>query len=152
MLFALGNQIIGIVSEVDVLDGNGNPIRSELMEPETAEHTVWKQNCLLEVQLSAMPGRVEDVTATTTTTKQVAWAFFPADSDSSGITQSNVLRLVETLPSGVTIADLPDGVTITTMPTGVVVKDYDVRGNGVTEVDKFGVPDYVFCMCEAQGG
>jgi hypothetical protein len=119
-----GNQTIGIVTVSPVLDLEGNPVESEKGIKQTTTATVWKTGCVFEVGLSAMPGRAEDVTDLGTTMKQIGWAIFPADPDSTAITVGMQLNYNNRL--------------------------FDMRGDGITEVDIDGVPSHVFCLCEYQ--
>lgn len=136
MTFPIGGQTIGIVKASAVLDDNGNPVVSELFEPEMTQSVVWKSDCLFEVQLPAATfvKQAEDVTATVTTSKRVAWCLMPADADTTAL-QPDVCSLRSDEPPDI------DGNPL----------DYIVR-EVVVESDINGVANHVFVFCEWQGG
>lgn len=124
-VFPLGNQQVGIVKHVAVLDGGGQPVRDELHEVQTTEQVIWKDGCSFEVQtLSAH--RAEEQTSTTTVTYQMVWVALPVDDDTRVITSDDVLRYGSS--------------------------DFPVRGDSFVEVDMRGVEQYVFVVAQRQEG
>lgn len=121
-MFQIGNQRVGIVTEVPVLDA-GDPVVSEFMEPETTDAVIWKDGCLFEIQT---PSEQQNMTVTTSAP---AWAFFPVDDDTRALKSDQLLRY-----------PYPDG------------DDYVMRGDGVVETDIRGHDDHVFAVCELQKG
>lgn len=121
-MFPIGNQSVGIVTKVPVLDIHGDPVVSEFMEPDTDESVVWVEGCLFESQFR----KVVEQQADAVTTSEPAWAIMPVTDVTSAITSSQVLR--------------HDG------------RDYVMRGDAVTERNIHGWPVYVFCDCERQTG
>lgn len=144
MMFPIGAQTVGIVTYTPVLDGEGNPVRSEVMEPLITDSVIWKgpladpstPGCSFEIQVMPRPGEVEQLTGGTTNTNAIAWVLLPVDSDTadlttyaSKITSKNALRY-----------PYPDG------------DDYQMRSDGHVEIGQNGVPSHVFCMAECQKG
>jgi hypothetical protein len=131
MMFPIGAQTVGIVSRVKVLDGQGQPVLTELREPVIEDSVVRKDGCLFEVQLPAATfvKQAENETPTTTTTKQTAWVILPPDDDTTAITNEMAIRY-----------PFPDG------------NDYELRGDAVVEMDIRGKVDHVFCFVEYQEG
>lgn len=133
----LGSQWVGIVRQTPVLDDDGNKVRDDAHDVRTTESVVWKRRALIEPQESAIPGRAEIVTETTTTTKEIVWVFLPVDADTRAITSAMRLR---------------DGGAATDPVTAGIGADFEMRGNAIVEVSKRGREDHVFCLAERQGG
>jgi hypothetical protein len=119
-----GNQTVTILTTGPKLDGNGNPVKSELNITQTTNVRIVKTGCVFEVELSAMPGRAEDVTPTATTMKQTAWVIFPYDTDTAAIKVGDQLEYQ--------------------------YRVFNMRGDAIVEVDMLGTPSHVFAMCEYQ--
>lgn len=122
-VFAIGNQRVGIVTKVPVLDGGGNPTYTPANEPITTESVIWKDGCLFEIQT---PSEDQNMTVTTSAP---AWAFFPVDTDTRVLVSGQLLRC----PS---VGD----------------DDYAMRGDGVLENDIRGREHHVFAVCELEKG
>jgi len=123
-VFPIGNQRVGIVSVVPVLDVGGNPVVDEAMVPETTDAVVWVDGCLFEVQvLGVAQIEQQDVT---TTTNEIAWCHMPVTADTRAITSAMRLRHVNLT--------------------------YEMRGDAVVEVDIRGRDHHVFALCERQTG
>lgn len=124
-MFPIGNERVGIVTNVPVLDVGGDPVFTEFGEPvyEDEPQIVWKDGCLFEIQT---PSEQQNMTVTTSAP---AWAFFPVDDDTRALKSDQLLR-----------HPYPDG------------DDYVMRGDGVLEVDIRGREDHVFAVCELQKG
>jgi hypothetical protein len=131
VIFPIGNQTVGIVTQVPVLDSEGNPVVSELFEKQMTDAVIPKTGCLFEIQSPATTfvKQAENVTDTTRSTKKVAWAFMPPDGDTMAITTLQKLRY-----------PYPDG------------QDWDMRGDATVEYNLQGTADHVFCLCEYQEG
>ena len=123
-MFPIGHQRVGIVTDVPVLDGGGNPVVDEAMVPETTDAVVWVDGCLFEVQvLGVAQIEQQDVT---TTTNEIAWCHMPVTADTRAITSAMRLRHVNLT--------------------------YEMRGDAVVEVDIRGRDHHVFALCERQTG
>lgn len=114
----IGRQRVGIVTLIP------NPVVDELMaaQPPT-ESVTWKDGCLFEIQTAFSRVDRTEQQSDTTTTNEVAWAFFPVDDDTIAIRSNMVLRYNN--------------------------RDYVMRGDGVHEI---GPLPHVFAMCERQTG
>jgi hypothetical protein len=134
VIWQLGNQWVGIVKEVPVLDTHGNPVVSAYMEPETTQTVTWKPNCCLEPKILS-PRLVEQETGGTTVTREVGHAFLPVDADTTAITSAMWLQ---------------DGGGGTT--PNLSGPTYEMRGEALVEVDIRGNPDHVYCLIMAQKG
>ncbi|WP_078316208.1 hypothetical protein [Mycobacterium sp. D16Q16] len=132
----LGGQRIGIVWDVPVLDGHGDPVLDEFRKPQVTEHVVWADNCLFEVQSTA-----EDNQAITTTTSQQAWAFLPVIDGHVPTVDDSAAALP------VAVADIGSAHRIRHLD-----RDYSVTGDAVLEFDLDGREDHVFCICERRVG
>lgn len=132
----LGGQRVGIVRDVPILDGNGDPVLDEFMVPQTTELTVWVDNCLFETVSTA-----EDSTAITTTTREQAWCFMPV----SGGQVPAVDDAEELAPIAV------DDFTSVTRVTERG-RAFQMIGPAVLEIDLDGREDHVFCLCERRLG
>jgi hypothetical protein len=122
-LFPIGSDRVGIVTVTAVLDGDGNPVVDELMEPETTTAVTWKDGCSFQLLSST-----EDQSNTTTTSATVR-VVMPVDDDTRGLTSASILRYPH-----------PDG------------DDYVMRGNPFLERDQRGREQYVYGDCERQTG
>lgn len=135
MVFPIGNDRIGIVTDVQDLD-SGDPVVSEYGQPQTHEVVVWVEGCLFEVET---PGSEQQ--SSVVTTAEPAFAFLPVvvgqipavdDNNDpapmlwSELTANRKLRY--------------DGFT------------YVMRGDAVLERDIHGRHDHVFCACEREKG
>lgn len=125
-MFPIGNQRVGIVTDVPVLDGDGNPVVDEQMAPvyEDEPAIVWVDGCQFEVQVLGV-AQIEQQ-SDTTTTNEIAWCHLPVTDATRAITSAMKLRH----------ADLT----------------YEMRGDGVIEVDLRGHEHHVFALCERQTG
>lgn len=125
MMFPIGNQTVGIVTQAPVLDDSGVPVVNEFFETQTSPEVIWKTGCVFEIQLPSMfASEFERVTPSGATTKQIGMAFFPPDDDTTAIKSGDTLRYNNV--------------------------DFQMRGDAVVEVDLQGAVDHVFCLCEAQ--
>lgn len=124
-----GNDTVGIVKRVPVLDGGGNPVLSDVGEPQTTEQVTVKTGCLFEVYVPGSANQVEEVTTLGTTDKHFAWVFLPVDDDTAAIAAADLLRY-----------PYPGD------------QDWEMRGDAVVEKDLWGSPDHVFAACEKQQG
>lgn len=132
----LGGQRLGIVWDLPLLDGQGNPILDEYRKPVTTERVVWADNCLFEVQSTA-----EDNQAITTTTSQQAWAFLPViDGHIPAVDAGGAA-------APVAVADIGSSVRIRHLD-----RDHGMVGDAVLEFDLDGREDHVFCLCERRVG
>lgn len=132
----LGGQRVGIVRDVPVLDGSGQPVLDEFMVPQTTELTVWVDNCLFETESTA-----EDSTAITTTTREQAWCFMPV----AGGQVPAVDDAEE--PAPIAVDDFTSVTRVTERG-----RDFQMIGPAVLEIDLDGREDHVFCLCERRLG
>jgi hypothetical protein len=133
---ALGGQRIGIVWDVPVLDGQGNPVLDEYRKPQVTERVVWADNCLFEVQSTA-----EDNQAITTTTSEQAWAFLPViDGHIPAVGGGGAA-------APVAVADIGSAHHIRHLG-----RDHDMVGDAVLEFDLDGREGHVFCICQRRIG
>lgn len=125
-MFTIGNQRVGIVTQVPVLDVHGDPVVTEFGEPVYGPEPdiVWVEGCQFEVQVPR-PALAEQQNMTVTT-NEIAWCHLPVTDDTRAITSSKKLRH----------ADLT----------------YDMRGDAAVEIDIRGREDHVFALCERQMG
>ncbi|MGV7585233.1 hypothetical protein PJN38_24225 [Mycobacterium kansasii] len=140
-VFALGNQRVGIVTDVIDLDG-GQPIVNEYGQPQTHEAVVWVDGCVFESQSSATTTVSSfEQQALTVTTSDPAFAFLP---------------VVDGQVPAVDDDDQP-----APMPWSQITSDlklrhndltYAMRGDAVLEQDIHGREDHVFCACEREKG
>ena len=136
MIFPIGNQRVGIVTDVPVLDG-GDPVVSEFGEPvyEDDPMVVWVDGCLFESQT---PSEQQNLTITTS---DVAWAFMP---------------VAEGQVPAVTDAGASAPVAVTSITSSVKLRHdgrtYVMRGDAVLEKDIHGREDHVLCLCERERG
>lgn len=141
-VFPIGNERVGIITEVPQLDSSGNPIVSEFLEADTTEVTVWWDGCVFEVQMVPSPRRHEEQTDETITTSEVALVFGPVVGnqipavDDSG----NPVPLAVAVLKSDRILLSPDG------------EQYVMRGNAVLHRDIRGQVDHAECLCEHQEG
>jgi len=139
-VFPIGDQRVGIVTVVPVLDGGGHPVVDEAMVAETTDAVVWVDGCLFEIQ--TMPTGVgqfeqQDVT---TTTSETAFCFMPsADGNVATVDDADVEGVVvfTAITSALRLRDFVTG------------RDYEMRGDAVFEVGKL---PHVFARCERQTG
>lgn len=148
-LFPIGDQRVGIVTAVPVLDDDDNPVVTEFMEPVTTEVVAWIDNSLFEIQT---PTEQQGLTVTTS---EVAWAFLPI--------ANGVLPAVDDdgEPVPITIRD-EDGNLIVDDDGNVVLNSgkslrhngltYVARGDAVLEQDIRGREHHVFWACERERG
>jgi hypothetical protein len=133
-VFQIGNQRLGIVTETPTGEVD------EVMAPVAPAETVaWVDGCLLEIQGTAMPGRIEDQ-SDTTRTNEVGWAFLPStDGNVAAVDEqgNKVLVAFTAITSEKKLREFATG------------RDYELRGDAVFEVGK--VP-HVYAMCERQTG
>jgi hypothetical protein len=133
MIFPIGQQTVGIATQVPVLDGDGNPVLTELMEEQMQSEpsVIPKTGCVFEVQSPATTfvKQAENVTDTTRTTKKVAWVFLPPDDDTTALVTGQQIQYP--------------------CPGGQL---WDMRGDATVEVNLAGTPDHVFCLVEFQEG
>lgn len=132
----LGGQRIGIVGDVPVLDGQGNPVLDEYRTPQTTERVVWVDNCLFEVQSTA-----EDNQAITTTTSEQSWAFMPVI--------DGHIPAVDDIGAAAPVAVTDIGSAHRIRHLG---RDHDMIGDAVLEFDLDGREDHVFCICARRVG
>lgn len=133
-MFTIGTQRLGIVTETPT------GAVDELMAPVGPVETVaWVDGCLLEIQGTAMPGRIEDQ-SDTTRTNEVAWAFLPSvDGNVSAVDESGNPLLVA-------FTAITSEKKLREFATG---RDYEMRGDAVFEV---GMIPHIYAMCERQTG
>lgn len=135
----LGGQRVGIVRDVPVLDGQGNPVLDEYRKPVTTEQVVWVSNCLFEVQSTS-----KDDQAITTTTREQAWCFMPVVDghvpavDDAGDAAPVAVNDLNEFKSSARISHLG--------------RPYEMTGDAVLESDLDGREDHVFCICERRLG
>lgn len=136
-MFAIGNQRVGIVTEVPVLDGGGNPVVDELMAPvNLTENVVWIDGCQFEVQVHGV--HLVEQQSNTTTTNEIAWCHLP-------VTTKGVDGLGDPV--------VTDTRAITSaMKLRHANLTYEMRGDAVTEIDIRGREHHVFALCERQTG
>lgn len=136
-MFKIGTQRVGIVSDIPVLDGGGQPVVSEFMEPEMTETVAWVDGCAIEIPVR----KIGEQQGLTVTSSEFAWVFMPS-------TEGRVpLVDVNGNPAGsVIFTDITGDKRLREYATG---RDYVMRGDAVHNVGK--VP-HVFCECERQQG
>jgi hypothetical protein len=139
-IFPIGNERVGILTEVPQLDGGGNPVVSEFMEPSTTPATVWWDGCAFEVQMVPSPRRHEEQTDEVITTAQVALVFGPVE----GVQIPAVDGSGDPAPINVT-ALTSDRIIVS--PDG---QNYVMRGDAVLHRDIRGRPDHAELLCELQ--
>ncbi|RFZ11186.1 hypothetical protein DSM43518_02026 [Mycobacterium marinum] len=139
-IFALGNERVGIVTDVQDQVG-GQPVVSALGQPQTTEVVVWVDGCSFEALVSASTkvGAFEQQ-GMTVTTSEPAWAFFP---------------VVDGVISGVDDDDQPTTVAWSALKSDHRLRHngltYVLRGDAVLETDIRGAENHVFCACEREG-
>jgi hypothetical protein len=134
---AIGSQRVGIVRQVPVLDGGGQPVLTSMRRPRTAESVVWVDGASLELQNATSPTATEQQTSTETTTSDKAWAFLPV--------ANGVVPLID----GTTLA--ADAIT-SAAAIRYRGRDYQLRGDAQLMEDIDGNEDHVFILAERQTG
>lgn len=140
--FPLGNQRVGIVTDVQDLDGDDQPIVSEYGQPQTSEVVVWVDNSLFEIETSASTnvGSFEQQ-GFTVTTSEPAFAFLPVvDGQIPAVDDDDN-------PAPMAWSELKSDRRL--RHNGLT---YVMRGNAAYEQDKRGRGNHVFCQCEREGG
>lgn len=134
-VFPIGGQRVGIVTDVQRLDGDGKPVVTEFMQPVTDEVVVWWDGCVLEVQT------ISEQQADTVTTSEIAVVVGPVVGDQIPAVNA------DGDPAPIAAAALKsdrklrhDGRT------------YVMRSDAVLHKDIRGRPDHVECRCEHQEG
>jgi hypothetical protein len=136
-VFSIGNQRVGIVTEVPVLDGAGNPVVDEAMAPvDPIEAVVWIDGCEFEVQVLGV-NQIEQQDVTTTT-NEIAWCHLPVTT--KGVDDDGDPVVTDT--RAITSAMKLRHANLT----------YEMRGDAVTEIDIRGRQHHVFALCERQTG
>jgi hypothetical protein len=137
----LGNQRVGIVRTVPKLDGNGQPVMTDMQEVDTAELVVWVDGASFELQNQTSPATSERQSVTETTTSNVAWAFLP-------VVDGQVPALDDD--------DEPVLVPVDDITSKAALRyrsaDYQLRGDAQLMEDYDGVENHVFCLAERQAG
>ncbi|SBS73777.1 conserved hypothetical protein [uncultured Mycobacterium sp.] len=134
-IFRIGDQRVGIVTTVPVLDGGGNPTYGDYGEPLTTEVSVFVDNALFEIQT---PSELQNLTITTS---EIGWAFLPV--------AGGIIPAVDEDgdPASIAVIAITSGATLTHD-----ARRYVMRGNPVLEKDIRGREDHVFCVCEYEEG
>jgi hypothetical protein len=134
MLDRLGGQRVGIVRDVPVLDGDGQPVYGKLGVPVVTEMVTWVDNALFETQSTA---ETDSAGTRSTTDAGVAvsaldraWCFLPV---SGGHVPAN--------PAAVAVVDITASARI--RHGG---RDYQMQDAAVLEYDDLGAEDHVFCL------
>lgn len=139
-VFPIGGQRVGILTEVQRLDNDGNPVVTEFMEPVTDEITVWWDGCVFEVQtMAASPHRREVQTVEAITTSEVAVVCGPVVGAQIPAVDNNGN------PAWLAVSDLTQDRILTNDG-----RRYVMRGDAVLHKDLRGRPDHAECMCEHQ--
>lgn len=133
-MFPIGNQRVGIVTAVPVLDDDDQPVVSEFGEPETTERVVWVDGCLFEIQT---PTEQQNLTVTTS---EIGWAFMPVAGGQVPAVDDD----------GVPAPTAADAIT-SGLKLRHAGRDYVMRGDAVLEKTIRGADDHVFCVCEHEG-
>ncbi|OBK44708.1 hypothetical protein A5656_05605 [Mycobacterium gordonae] len=133
-----GVDTLYLITDAPVLDGNGQPVRDELLKVETAESVVRVEGCVFELQITVTPEAYEQV-GVTTNTSDVRWAFLPVvDGQVPGFDVNG------------------DAVRVNPPASDMRVRyqgrDWQIRGDAAIEVDLDGIEDHIFVMCERQTG
>lgn len=129
--FAIGGQRVGIVTDVQVLDGQGQPVVSEFMEPQTTPATVWWDGCVLEVQT------MDEQQGLTVSTTEVAVVVGPVVGDQIPAVDD------DGAPAPMAVADLKSDRRLTCGG-----RMYVMRSDAVLQTDIRGRADHVECRCE----
>lgn len=133
--FRIGAERVGIVTDVQQLDGDDKPIVTAAGEPVTGESVVWWDGCTVEMQ------DVDEAQGLTISTSEMTVVIGPA--------AGNQIPTVDDDgdPAPMAVADLTanqrlrhDGRT------------YVMRGDAVLQKDIRGRSDHVECKCEHQAG
>ncbi len=138
-----GRQRVGVLREIPVLDGDGNPVLSEFGEPSTTAVTSWVDGALFEV-----PSPPDEQQGVAVTTSEVGWALLPINGDA-------IIPAVDDTgsPAPIPFFDSVGGPSISS--SAWLVHDgqrYAMRGDAVLERDLRGRLDHVFCRCERERG
>ncbi len=133
-----GVDTLYLITGAPVLDGNGQPVRDELLKVKTAESVVRVEGCVFELQVTVTPERFEQVTETTNTS-DIRWAFLPVvDGQVPGFDDGGDPVLVD-----------PPGSQGRVRYGG---QEWQIRGDAAVEVGLDGIENHVFVMCERQTG
>lgn len=139
-MFRIGKQRVGIVTAVPVLDGAGNAVVDEAMEPETTDSVVWVDGCLFEIQTTPTGVGQFEQQDVTTTTSETAFCFMPSvDGTVATVDDDDVQGVVA-------FTAITSALRLREFATG---RDYEMRGDAVFEVGKL---PHVFARCERQTG
>lgn len=133
--FRIGGQRIGIVTDVQQLDGDDQPIVTEVGEPVTQESVVWWDGCVLEMQtVDENQGLVVTSSEVAVVIGPVAGSQIPAVDDDGD-------------PAPLAVSELTadrklrhDGRT------------YLMRSDAVLQYDIRGRADHAECACEHVAG
>lgn len=133
--FRIGGERVGIVTDVQQLDGSGNPVVSEFGEPASGETVVWWDGCVLDILA------VDENQGLVITTSEVAVVIGPVDGDQIPAVDD------DGNPAALAVADLTadrrlrhDG------------RNYVMRGDAVLRNDIRGRADHAECLCEHVAG
>lgn len=139
-VFRIGTQRIGIVSDVPVLDGFGQPMHDEFLAPifEPDPLVEWVDGCALEVQT------MTEQQGAATTTSEMAVVVMPV----AGLLVPLVDEDGE--PAGSkAVAAISSSVRLREHATGL---EYVMRGDAVLQTNIRGRSDHVECLCERERG
>ncbi len=139
-VYPIGDQRVGIETDVPVLDDDDQPTYTDFGEPIVTRMTVWVDNACFEIQT---PTEQQNLTVTTS---EIAWAILPV--------ADGVVSAVDDDDEPAPITFFVDGkVTISAnvwlWHNGL---RYAMRGDAVLEQDIRGRQDHVFCVCEREQG
>lgn len=134
-VFPIGNQRIGIVTDVQVLDDNGQPVTTEFGEPVTAENVAWWDGCVLEMQT------LDELQGLTVSSSEVAVVVGPVAGDQIPAVDD------DGQPAPMPVADLKSDRKLRCEG-----RTYVMRGDAVLHKDLRGRPVHVECRCEHEEG
>lgn len=134
-VFPIGNQRVGIVTDVQVLDDDGQPMVSEFGEPVTTESVVWWDGCVLEMQT------LDELQGLTVSSSEVAVVVGPVDGDQIPAVDDD---------------DNPAPMAVSALKSDHRLRcegrTYVMRGDAVLHKDIRGRPEHVECRCEHEEG
>lgn len=134
MLDRLGGQRVGIVRDIPVLDGSGQPARGKLGAPMVTETVAWVDNALFETQSTSEADISEAASGqhlrVAVAALDRAWCFLP-------VSQGHV----PADPAPIAVTDITASARI--RHGG---RDYQMQDAAVLEYDDAGAEDHVFCL------
>ena len=136
-LFHLGADRVGIVTDVQDLDGDGLPVVSEYSQPQTHEVVVWADDALFE----PVTRDIFEQAGFTVTTSEPAFVFLPLVDGQIPTVDDNGQ------PAPTAVLDLKVDRKLRFND-----RTYSMRGDAVPNRTIRGRDDHVFCACDRKQG